>query len=123
MAGALGLAHAPRRLEAVDHGHARIHQDHGEILAQHRFQRLLAGIGDHDAQAGRLQEFPHRHQALGVVVDHQNARLRHCCQPHPHVCGRCCPKSPLSTASVVTRLQSTNHYTRAPIGDSNFGRR
>jgi hypothetical protein len=76
LARSLVLAHAARGLETVHDRHAGIQQRHREIIAQDAFQRLLSGVCDNHLEARRLQQFPHRHQALGIVVDDQNASLR-----------------------------------------------
>jgi hypothetical protein len=63
-----------RRLEAVHARHLHVEQDDRELFRLQAADRLLArGSGNHP-RAERLEEQLERTQAVGVVVDDQNAR-------------------------------------------------
>jgi hypothetical protein len=82
---ALAAADVLGRLEPVHARHLHVEQHHGEVLAEQRPQRLLAGAGGHQAHLERLEDGGQREQVLGPVVDEQDARAhwlgrarRHC---------------------------------------------
>ena len=73
--GVVGVApNTARRLQAVHHRHAQIHQDRIERFTQHGGDCFLAVLGVAHPHAGFFQDFAGQSPVQGVVFDQQHTQ-------------------------------------------------